>query len=346
MAPADDQTAASGEAVIEEQPEQQASAETGIAPEAEEATDERPADQAAVDIEAPPTDQAASTEAPAASEDVVAAGSETAPAEVSTTGGFLTFSADQIRASDLIGQSVYSGEDSIGEVSDIIMNDDGETRAALIDVGGFLGVGEKSVALPFEDIQISENAEDGVTMVTVAMSREQLEQLPAVELPQDTAAAEQAPAMDTTTTMPAQPADQTAEAPAAGEIVTGSVNSEVTYELARQDISAENLIGTTVYGSDDSSIGEISDVVFDRSGTIQAVVVDVGGFLGMGEKPVAVGFDSLNVRTDENGTLVAMVNQTQDQLDQAPAYEEPAPVVEQPAPAGDVTNGGATAPAQ
>ena len=52
-------------------------------------------------------------------------------------------------------------------------------------------------------------------------------------------------------------------------------------------------MGATVYGNDDANLGEVSDIVFDQSGQIDAVVVDVGGFLGIGEKPVAVDFDRL-----------------------------------------------------
>ncbi len=50
-------------------------------------------------------------------------------------------------------------------------------------------------------------------------------------------------------------------------------------------------------------------------------MVDVGGFLGIGEKPVALDFDTLNVRADQDGNLIVSVNATQDQLENAPTYE-------------------------
>jgi hypothetical protein len=49
--------------------------------------------------------------------------------------------------------------------------------------------------------------------------------------------------------------------------------------------------------------------------------VDVGGFLGIGEKPVAVGFEALRFRRDEDGALFVRVNATKEQLEQAPTYE-------------------------
>ena len=62
-------------------------------------------------------------------------------------------------------------------------------------------------------------------------------------------------------------------------------------------------------------------MVFDRGGSIEAVVVDVGGFLGVGEKPVALQFDALNIQKDVDGDMRLMVNATQDQLKNAPSYD-------------------------
>ncbi len=63
-------------------------------------------------------------------------------------------------------------------------------------------------------------------------------------------------------------------------------------------------------------------MLFSPEGEIDAIVVDVGGFLGMGEKPVAVQFDALNVQKEEDGDLRLMVNANQEQLQNAPAYDE------------------------
>lgn len=256
----------------------------------------------------------ADTEAPAdaattAEQDLVASSETTAEPVAPAGEQFVTFAADQIHASDLIGKAVYSGEESIGEISDLIFQTEGETRAALIDVGGFLGVGEKTVGIPFEKLQISK-AEDGSEQVTVAMSKEELEQLPAIELPTEAAAVE-------------QPLPE-ATAPAAGDEpqTTGSVAPAVPFEAITQDVAASKLMGATVYTSDESSIGEVSDVLFTETGDIQAAVIDVGGFLGMGEKPVAVGFDKLQIR-DESGSLSVMVSASKEELDAAPTYEEP-----------------------
>lgn len=56
---------------------------------------------------------------------------------------------------------------------------------------------------------------------------------------------------------------------------------------------ASRLIGTTVVSANNESIGDVNDVLMDRGGQSVAVVVGVGGFLGIGEKDVAVPFGSL-----------------------------------------------------
>jgi sporulation protein YlmC with PRC-barrel domain len=312
-APAEEQTAAAP--ATEEEPA--APAEEMTTATTEEAVPAEPSQDMAATAPADATKAPAEDLTAAPAEEEVAAAPEAETTTAPATSGelnFVSFSADQFRASKLIGQSVYSGEESIGEISDLILQDEGETRAALIDVGGFLGVGEKTVGIPFDQLQVSK-AEDGSEQVTVAMSKADLEKLPAIEKPAETATTEQPVA-------PTAPA--TGEEPA----TTGSVATEAPlppYEAATQEVAASQLIGASVYGSDDASIGEISDVLFDKTGNIEAAVVDVGGFLGIGEKPVGVAFDTLKVREDQNGKLSVMVAATQEQLESAPTFEEPAP---------------------
>jgi hypothetical protein len=87
------------------------------------------------------------------------------------------------------------------------------------------------------------------------------------------------------------------------------------------------LIGTSVYGPDNSSIGEINDVIIGSDGTIKAVVIGVGGFLGVAQKDVAVPFNALNVtRSPSSSTINKItVSYTKDQLKSAPqfAYYQP-----------------------
>ncbi|MBI5263537.1 MAG: DUF4142 domain-containing protein [Bradyrhizobium sp.] len=62
------------------------------------------------------------------------------------------------------------------------------------------------------------------------------------------------------------------------------------------------LRGTTVYGANDANVGEINDIILTTDGRIAAVVVGVGGFLGIGEKDVAIPFSQINIRELERTT--------------------------------------------
>ncbi|WP_262027468.1 PRC-barrel domain-containing protein [Microvirga sp. Mcv34] len=64
-------------------------------------------------------------------------------------------------------------------------------------------------------------------------------------------------------------------------------------QMQANQIMASDLIGTRVVSANNESIGDVNDVILDRNGQVMAAVVGVGGFLGIGEKNVAVPFDSL-----------------------------------------------------
>ena len=61
---------------------------------------------------------------------------------------------------------------------------------------------------------------------------------------------------------------------------------------------APKLIGVGVYGPDDKQIGKIDDLLVDRNGSAQTIVIGVGGFLGFGKKDVAVPFSAMQWRTE------------------------------------------------
>lgn len=66
----------------------------------------------------------------------------------------------------------------------------------------------------------------------------------------------------------------------------------------RAALTAEDLQGVALYDSADEHVGEISDIVVTDDGQVEHVIVDVGGFLGLGEKPVAVDFDDITLSHD------------------------------------------------
>src|SRR5215475_6151383 len=92
---------------------------------------------------------------------------------------------------------------------------------------------------------------------------------------------------------------------------------------------ASKFKGTDVLGSDGQSIGDVSDILFDKSGKVEAFIISVGGFLGVGAKEVALAPNSFDVVRGQNGAADKLkVSATKDQLKDAQnfaRYEPPRP---------------------
>jgi sporulation protein YlmC with PRC-barrel domain len=87
------------------------------------------------------------------------------------------------------------------------------------------------------------------------------------------------------------------------------------------DMRASKLIGTSVKNVANESIGSINEVVLGKDGKIAAIIIGVGGFLGMGEREVAVDFGSLRFAQDENNRTVVSLNATKEALKAAPEWK-------------------------
>lgn len=86
-------------------------------------------------------------------------------------------------------------------------------------------------------------------------------------------------------------------------------------------MAASDLIGTDLKTSDGESVGEISDLIIDQDGKIGAVLVNVGGFLAMGEKSVAIDWNAVTMSANADGQDPT-VDMTRDDLQSAPTYEQ------------------------
>ena len=96
------------------------------------------------------------------------------------------------------------------------------------------------------------------------------------------------------------------------------------YTQVDTDQLATKIIGQPVYdGSDDKAdnVGKISDLVLNGNGDVAAVVIGVGGFLGLGEKEVAVDFSALQVVVATDGTKRFVVKTSKDELTSAPDFK-------------------------
>lgn len=90
--------------------------------------------------------------------------------------------ANERRLGDLVGAEVTGGGgEEIGEVDDIVISMAGaDNLRAVLQVGGIAGIGEKRVAVPFDEITVTRTG-DGSPMLQVAMDRDSLERMPEFE---------------------------------------------------------------------------------------------------------------------------------------------------------------------
>ena len=102
--------------------------------------------------------------------------------------------------------------------------------------------------------------------------------------------------------------------PAAHETTVAMVSSSGV--IQSDQIRASKMIGSSVYDVQNRDIGKVQDVILDRDGRVAAVVVDVGTFLGMGGKDVAVQLS--DIKSDNNRLTLDI---TKEQLQQAQAYQ-------------------------
>jgi sporulation protein YlmC with PRC-barrel domain len=155
---------------------------------------------------------------------------------------------------------------------------------------------------------------------------------PAVPLPDQSSQSEDIPGQSSQA-MPAAPDEaapptQSSQAPEstmpAHPEESADANSASPKFLSRQDSSdllASNLIGQSVYNSQDETVGDINDLVTDQTGKVIAVLVGTGGFLGIGEKDVALSFNDLRFSQDQDGKVKIIANVTKETLASAPDYQ-------------------------
>ena len=117
--------------------------------------------------------------------------------------------------------------------------------------------------------------------------------------------------------------------PSAATTGQGSTASTSSMSGSQQFVSSQQtnqwlsskFIGIDVVGADDKKIGDVSDVLFDQQGKIEAYVIGVGGFLGIGAKDVALAPSAFQPVKDNNNNERLKLSMTKDQLEKAPAFE-------------------------
>jgi sporulation protein YlmC with PRC-barrel domain len=102
---------------------------------------------------------------------------------------------------------------------------------------------------------------------------------------------------------------QTSATPATHPVVT-------SHMIQSDEVRASKMIGSAVYDLQNRDIGKVGDLVLNKSGAVDVVVLDVGSFLGMGGK--YVGIPISDIKTDHNRLTL---DRTKEQLQQMAAYQ-------------------------
>jgi sporulation protein YlmC with PRC-barrel domain len=104
----------------------------------------------------------------------------------------------------------------------------------------------------------------------------------------------------------------------------GAAPAEAKFStVSKDEMFSSKLKGLNVYNQKDESVGEITDIAI-KGNSVDALILSVGGFLGMGEHYVAVSPGSVNVKRDtKNDKWVATMNTTKEALKAAPEFKYP-----------------------
>jgi ribosomal 30S subunit maturation factor RimM len=105
---------------------------------------------------------------------------------------------------------------------------------------------------------------------------------------------------------------------------TGTAPADAKFStVSKDEMFSSKLKGLNVHNQKDESVGEITDLAI-KNHQVDALILSVGGFLGMGERYVAVSPQSVNVRYDaKNNKWLASMNTTKEALKAAPEFKYP-----------------------
>lgn len=239
--------------------------------------------------------------------------------------------------------------ENIGTIEDFIMSPDGAIVAVVLDVGSFFDIGTKSVSVPVDQISVvTDTSDENAPIVVFGGPADSLQDLPELDR---TAVNDQGQAFysagnaavssdqglteEEVTGAPAAPNEDEA---AESELDTSTTDTDGTAEMESEaasdldylsgdavaELTASDLQGTAVFDMSGEHVGNIADVVLGDDGLVGRVIVDVGGFLGIGAKPVAIAFDDLQFVQDDGGmtrTLRATTMITADQFSTMQPWE-------------------------
>ena len=216
-----------------------------------------------------------------------------------------------LRASELVGARVRNpAGDNLGEIEEIVIpSRDQDDMLVIVSVGGVLDVGDKLVALPYDDLRVSL---DGDTFY-FDRTEEQLKAAPAFTY--DAQAEVQTPVQGDTQRTPTATARASSDRPRTTAPTAATAAKSANLVLDVFDYRASDLIGATVLDDRGESVAKVDDIVVSTEDDKLHAVLAIGGFIGFGAKLITIPLDDLQITSNDDSPQVRIA-MTGEQLEQ------------------------------
>jgi len=229
--------------------------------------------------------------------------------QVSQAGYLSTRPEGGFHTDKLIGAELKNrrNNESIGEVSQLVLDKDGQVVAAIVSIGGMLGVGARDVAFGWD--QIERKLDGDKLVLSVDLAEGSLDNAPVY----GSAGA----ALRTRTTGMTAP-DRNRQLSGPSETTP---NSEYVENKPARGFHSDSLVGQNIKNqSNKESVGTINNLLLDHDGQIIAAVISVGGFMGVGAHNVAISWNQIERRIDNDDDTTLWTSLTSQNLTDAPRY--------------------------
>jgi sporulation protein YlmC with PRC-barrel domain len=231
------------------------------------------------------------------------------PATNSSTNASTNMGVTAVDAGKLIGEDVIDANGkTVGEIESVIVDTKGKVTSVVLDVSGWLE-SEKRISVPWKDLKA-----DADGKIHTSLTKESAQ-----------AAANYAYTADVNRGQVLNESGQVyatdgTQEPTTAGMTANTGKADSTTQNADGSLNASKVVGLAVVNNADESIGKISEVLLDKNGKVAGVVVDVGGFLGIGTHPVKLSWNQVKV-ISKDGSAQAVVNMDKAALKQMPEYK-------------------------
>lgn len=215
-----------------------------------------------------------------------------------------------VDAGKLIGEDVVDADGkTVGEIESVIVDPQGKVTSVVLDVSGWLE-SEKRISVPWKDLKA-----DADGKIHTTLTKESAKAEAGYKYEQD---ANRGKVLNESgqlyaTKGSAEPASTNVAADANTTNHPAAMNNDGSF-------NASKVVGVSVVNNADDDVGKIGEVLLDQSGKVAGVVVDVGGFLGIGTHPVKLAWNQIKL-IEKDGSLRAVVEMDKDALKQMPEYK-------------------------